>query len=280
MPQQDDESSVYHLVELGYVDPDEAANREASRRRQQHGEFKKAAELAAGIKLEEAAQVLESLCADDPNWIAPRQLLAEVYFRKGRFSAAQAQLDWLTFNGVESPRLALLSGAIALGRREIASAIELLEYAAYVEPDLPSIHRLLGTALLRAARVSEAADAFYEAIRRNSTDARAFDGLAAVCLRQAKFDDAADWTLHALEHDMRLFDAHFHLGLALAGLNRPDDALKALEAGAKLDPNRSAPYRWMAKIAREQLDDFEGARSFLEQGRAVIRQRRNRHRGA
>ncbi|HEY3394140.1 MAG TPA: tetratricopeptide repeat protein, partial [Lacipirellulaceae bacterium] len=130
MPQQDDESSVYHLVELGYVDPDEAANREASRRRQQHGEFKKAAELAAGIKLEEAAQVLESLCADDPNWIAPRQLLAEVYFRKGRFSAAQAQLDWLTFNGVESPRLALLSGAIALGRREIASAIELLEYAA------------------------------------------------------------------------------------------------------------------------------------------------------
>jgi tetratricopeptide (TPR) repeat protein len=280
MPQQDDQSSVYHLVELGYVDPDEAATHDASRRRQQHIELRKAAELAAGVKLDEAAQILESLCAEDPNWIAPRQLLAEVYFRKGRLDAAQRQLDWLTFNGVESPRLALLAGAIALGRREIASAIELLEYAAYVEPDLPSIHRLLGTALLRASRVSEAADAFYEAIRRKVSDARALDGLAAVSLRQAKFDDAADWALQALEQDMQLFDAHLHLGLALACLNRPDDALKALEAGAKLDPKRSAPYRWMAKIAREQLHDDEGAQSLLERGREVIRLRRNRGRRA
>jgi tetratricopeptide (TPR) repeat protein len=280
MPQHDDESSVYHLVELGYVDPDETAAREASRRRQQHSEFKNAAELSAGIKLDEAAQILEALCADDPNWIAPRQLLAEVRFRAGQFSEAQATLDWLTCNGVESPRLSLLAGTIALGRREIASAIELLEYAAYVEPDLPGIHRLLGTALLRAARVSEAADTFHEAVRRNRTEARALDGLAVVCLRQAKFDDAADWALQALDHDMHLFEAHFHLGLALAGLNRPDDALKALESSSKVDPNRIAPYRWMAKIVHEQLDDFERAQCFIERGREVIRQRRNRRRRA
>jgi predicted Zn-dependent protease len=279
MPQQDDEPSVNHLVELGYVDPDEAATREASRRRQQRSEFKKAAELAAGFKLDEAAQILKSLCADDPNWIAPRRLLAEVYFRKGRFGAAQLQLDWLTFNGVECPRLALMAGAIALGRREIASAVELLEYAAYVEPDLPSIHRLLGTALLRGSRVSEAADAFYEAIRRKVSDARALDGLAAACLRQAKFDEAADWSLRALEQDMRLFDAHYHLGLALTGLNRPDDALRALEAGTRVDSSRAAPYRWMAKIAREQLNALERAAHYRQRGGEVIRQRRKRRRG-
>jgi tetratricopeptide (TPR) repeat protein len=278
MPAQDDESSVRHLFELGYVDPDDVAARESSRRRQQHAELKTAADLAAGGKLEEAAHLLQSLCANDPNWIAPRQLLVEIYFRARRFREAQAELDWLTYNGVESPRLSLPAGAMALGRRELTSAIELLEYAAHVAPDLPSVHTLLGTALLRAARVVEATEAFQEAIQRNSADARALDGLSAVCLLQAKFDEAADWALQALEQDIKLFDAHFHLGLALARLDRPEDALRALEAGAKVDSTRGAPYRWMAKIARAQLNDPERTDDYIERGHAVVRQRRNRRR--
>ncbi|HEX2475279.1 MAG TPA: tetratricopeptide repeat protein [Lacipirellulaceae bacterium] len=278
MPQEDDESSVQHLIELGYVDPDEAAAFEASRRRQQHAEFKRAAELAARNKLDDAAKVLELLCADDPNWPAPRQLLAEVHYRAARFDDAQSQLDWLTYHGVESPRLALLAGTIALRRREVALAIELLEYAAHVEPDLPSVHMLLGTALLRLGRVKEAAGCFREAVGRNVADVRALDGMAAACLRLAKFDEAADWSLRALEGDMHLFDAHCHLGLALAGLNRPEDALRALEAGARIDPTRIGPYRWMAKIAGEQLNDPERASRYIQRGRELTRQRRNRRR--
>ena len=280
MPQQDDESSVRHLVEIGYVDPDDVATREASRLQQQQAEFKAAAEFAVDGKLDEAAPLLQSLCADDPNWIAPRQLLAEVHFRLGRFCEAQAELDWLSCNAVENPRLSLLAGALALGRREIAAAIELLQYAAHGDPELPSVYRLLGTALLRASRMSEATEAFHEAIRRNGADARAFDGLAAVCLRQADFDGAADWALQALEQDILLFDAHFHLGLALARLHRPEDALKALEAGAKVEPTRSAPYRWMARIAREQLHEPERAAGYIQRGREVTRQRRNQRRRA
>jgi tetratricopeptide (TPR) repeat protein len=276
MPQGDDESSVQHLVELGYVDPDEAAAVEASRRRQQHGEFKRVTELAAGNKLDDAARVLDVLCADDPKWAAPRQLLAEVYYRAARFDDAQSQLDWLTYHGIESPRLALLAGAIALRRREVALAIELLEYAAHVEPDLPSVHMLLGTALLRVGRVNEAADSLGEAVRRNVADVRALDGMAATCLRLAKFEEAADWSLRALEHDMHLFYAHCHLGLALAGLERPEDALRALETAVRVDPNRSGLYRWMAKIAREQLDDPQRAARYLQRGRGLTRQGRKR----
>jgi predicted Zn-dependent protease len=276
MPQQDDESPVQHLVELGYVDPDEVAARDASRRREQHAGFKKAAELASENKLDEAAQGLEALCTTDSSWVAPRQLLAEVYYRAARFVDAQTQLDWLTLRGVESPRLSLLAGAIALRRREVVLAIELLQYAAYVEPDLPSVHMLLGIALLRAGRTNEAATSFGEAIQRNAADVRALDGMAATCLRQAKFDEAADWSLRALEQDMRLFEAHYHLGLALAGLNRPEDALRALEAGTRVDPSRAAPYRRMAKIARVQLNDSEREARYVQRGREKIRDRRNR----
>jgi predicted Zn-dependent protease len=274
MPQQDDESSVRHLVELGYVDPEEAAASEAARRRRQQAELKAAAELVGSGKLEEAAALLESLCADDANWIAPRQLLAEVYYRAGRFREAQAQLDWLTHNGIESPRLALLAGALALSRRDVASAIELLEYAAYVEPDLPNVHTQLGVAMLRGGHVGEAESVFHEAVQRNSRDVRALDGLAAIRLRQSTWEEAADWALRALDQDMRFFAAHCHLGLALAGLNRPEDALRAIETGARVDPRRSAPYRWMAQIAREQLNDEGLAERYREMGREVVRRRR------
>src|SRR5688572_6331889 len=137
MQQHDDEQSVSHLVELGYIDPNEIAGREAAIRQQQQVELRQATDLTAAGRLAEATVVLEKLSSDDPNWIAPRRLLAEIHYRAGRFDAAQAQLDWLTFHGVEHPRLALIAGAIALNRRQLQLALELLEYAAYVEPNLP-----------------------------------------------------------------------------------------------------------------------------------------------
>ncbi len=278
MPQQHNESSIDHLVELGYVDPDEAAAREASRRREQHAEFKKAADYLALNKLAEAAQLLESLCASDPSWVAPRQLLAEVYYRAAQFRDAQTQLDWLTSSGVESPRLALLAGAIALRRREVVLAIELLEYAACVEPELPSVHTLLGTAQLRAGRVNEASASLGEAIRRNAADVRALDGMAAACLRQAIFDEAADWSLRTLEQDMRLFDAHYQSGFGASRTQPARRCAAGLRSRARVDPLRAAPYRWMAKIAREQLNDTERATRYRQQGLEVVRLRRMRRR--
>jgi tetratricopeptide (TPR) repeat protein len=275
MQPYDDDASVRHLIELGYIDPYEVAAREEAVRQHQQVELRSASEMAAQGRMSDAVALLERLSADDPDWIAPRQAMADVYFREGRYREAQSQLDWLTYHGVENPRLSLIGGALALSRRELQSAVEALEYARYVEPELPSVQTLYGSVMLRLSRLDEAEHAFQEAVKQSSVDARALDGLAAVCLRRRRFEEAADWALQSIEQNARIFRAHYHLGLALAGLNRPSEAMQALEMSAKVDSLRSAPYYWLAQIAQNQRGDAALAEHYRQLGRLVVQRRRS-----
>jgi predicted Zn-dependent protease len=276
--QRPENESVRHLVELGYVDPDELASREAARRRQLQEQFRQAVELNRQRRGDEAATLLEKLTDDDPDWAAPRQLLAEIHYGRGHWDLAKAQLEWLAVHGVDNSRLALIAAGIATMRREYRSALEDLIFARYVDPNLPSVHTLLGTVLLRTGKWDEAEAAFRQAAEQNPTDAHARDGVAAVCLKHGEYEDAADWALRALEQDMQLFCAHYHLGLALTQLNRPMEAVQALETSARLDPTRLASYYRLSQIARHQLNDSAAATRYRERAREIIRQRRA-HRG-
>jgi tetratricopeptide (TPR) repeat protein len=273
---QAEDASVRHLVELGYVDPREVAAQKAELRRRLQLELGQAMELNVQGRGDEAAALLEKISADDPQWALPRQRLAEIHYAAGRWNAARAALDWLAHHGVEHPRLALIAGGIALARRELPAALEELQYARHAAPNLPGVYTLLGTVLLRIGKLDEAEDAFREAAQQNPTDARARDGLAAVCLKHCEYEDAADWALRSLEQNMQLSRAHYHLGLALAHLNRPVEALQALAASARTDPERAAPYYWLSRVAKNQLNDLERSAKYLERGREIIRQRRAR----
>ena len=276
-PRNDDEA-VRHLLALGYVDPEISGAREAALRRQLEAEFQQGLKAYERGDVQEAGRHFEQLIVDDPNWVAPRQLLAEIHYRNGRWNEAQLQLDWLTLHGVEHPRLALITGAIALACRDFATALGALKYAAHVEPTLPSVHALLGTVFRRLGNLDQAEQTFQTALSRNPTDAQALDGLAAICVQRHDFAEAADWALQALDHDMQMFSAHYHLGIALAHLDRPQDAIVALETSARLNATAAAPYYWLEQIAANQQNDPARASQYRERGRVIIRRRRQQRR--
>jgi tetratricopeptide (TPR) repeat protein len=277
LPGEPDEgTSVCHLVELGYVDPAETAAQDAGRRRELHDQLTQAIELNRQGRGQEAAALLVKLAGDDPEWIQPHLLLAEIYYSAGQWPAVEAQLEWLAHHGVDQPRVAIIAAALAVARRQFPAALEDLAFARQADPNLPSVHTLTGTAFLRLGRWNEAEDAFREAAKQDPQDARARDGLAAICLLHADYEDAADWALRALEQDMQLFPAHYHLGLALARLDRPRDAISALEIAARLDGRRAAPFYWLSRIAREQLHDPLRSAEYREQAKQIIRDRRKR----
>jgi tetratricopeptide (TPR) repeat protein len=268
------DESVRHLIELGYADPDDAAADKAELRRRLQADLDRALQLNSQGQRPHAVALLERISVDDPDWATPRQRLAEIYYNAGDWQRAQEQLDWLAYHGVEHPRLALIAGAVALARRELRTALEELQYARDVEPNLPSVHTLLGNTLLRLQRWDEAEDAFRQAVQHDPNDARARDGMAVICLQHGEHEDAADWALRALEQDMRLYRAHYHLGLALAQLKRPAESMQALEASTKVNAARTAPYYWLAHISRYQLNDLAAANLYRELARKIIRQRR------
>jgi tetratricopeptide (TPR) repeat protein len=276
-----DDDSVRHLIELGYVDPDVTAAREVVVRRELEAEFQLTLKQYERGELAEAARQFEKLAIDDRNWVAPRQLLAETYYRIGDLESVASQLEWLTLHAVEHPRLALISGALALASRNMPEALDALRYAAHVEPELPSVHTLLGTVHFRLGNLEASKTEYQQALEQRPTDAHALDGLAAIHLRESNFADAADSALAALEQDMQLFRAHYHLGVALAHLDRPNDAITALETSTKVNPNSAAPYYWLARIAERQLADLDLARRYRQNGRDRLTRRRDaaqRHR--
>lgn len=273
-----DDASVRHLAELGYVDPEAVTARERALRRQLEAEFQQAANRYEQGDVEEARALFEKLIVDDPAWVAPRQLLAEIYYRTERLAEAETQLAWLTEHAVEHPRLALISGAIALARREVREAREALEYAAYVELSLPSVHVLLGMARLRLADLAGAEAALLKAVEQNPGDAHALDALAVVGLRRGDFPGAANFALEALTYDMQLFSAHYHLGVALVRLDRPQEAIVAFETATQVNPSSAAPYYWLSQIAGDALGDARLAAQYRGRGREVIRARREARR--
>ncbi len=272
----DEAASIRHLLALGYVDPDIALAREAALRSQLEAEFQQAVSRYRAGEFQDAKRRFEQLTNDDPNWVAPRQLLAEIHYRTGDGAAAQLQLEWLTLHGVEHPRLALIAGALALANRDFSQALEALEYASFVEPELPSVQTLLGTVLLRQGELDKAEKALQTAIQQRPTDAVGYDCLAAIAILRGDFEVAANFALESLEHDLQSFRAHYHLGIALAHLDRPDEAIVALETAARVDTSRAAPYYWLSKLASRHLGDNARAAQYRKAGGEVIRLRRDR----
>ena len=267
---EDEARAVAHLLELGYVDPTDAAFQKAERRRQLRDKLRDAVELIAQGRAAESVASLERLAKADAEWAEPRRLLAEVHFFSGNPTAAAEHIDWLTLRNVVTPRLSLVAGAIALDRGQVRSALVELEYAHHEEPALPGVARLLGTAQARMGLWDEAERSFEAALRQDPADARALDGLAALALRRKDYEAAAHRALEALERDMHLARAHLHLGIALWRMNRLDAAAGALATYARLDPHRAVPLYFLSRLARVR-GDAVGAERYRKSARAEVK---------
>lgn len=263
-------------MELGYVDPLETAAVASARRLELKSRLDQAVELKRQGRGPEAAALLTSLTSDEPDWAAPHLLLAEIHYAAGRWRDVEAELEWLAHHGADWPAIALMAAGAALTRRDVKTALAEAQYAREADPDLPSAATMLGSIFLRLQRWDDAEDAFRDAVAQDPDDARARDGLATVYLYHHELEDAAECALQALAQDMRLFRGHYHLGLALAWLGRPEEAIAALENAARVDDSRIAPYYWLSRIAREQRADAPRAEAYRSRGIEVIRQRRKR----
>ena len=274
-----EDRSVQHLVELGYTDPTESTFAQAERRRQLRDKLRDAVELIQQGRAAEAVGHLERLAAADEEWAAPRRLLAEVHFFSGNISAAGPYVDWLALRNVVTPRLSLVTAAVAMQRGQWRSALVELEYGSHEDSSQPGMATMLGTAQALLGRWDEAEKSFENAVRLNAGDAAALDGLAAAALRRKDYQAAAHRALEALEHDMQLSRAHLHLGVALSHLNRPDAAAEALATCAKLEPERAAPLYLLSRLARAR-GDVAGAGRYRGRANAIAEQNRGgRRRG-
>lgn len=271
---RDRNRETQHLTDLGYVDPIDLAASEAAHHCERTTILNRAISLMDAGLFDQAAVIFGDLVKEYQDWPDCRSLLAETFYRAGRYHEAREQIDWLTCHGNESPHLYLLSATIGIAERQLDRALEEASCARRGTAHPAELPSLAGSIYLRKRDFVAAEKAFRQAIEANSQTSAALVGMASVKLHWKEYEEAAVFALDALEKDMRLANAHYNLALALYFLDKPQESLQALTSWATLQPRVAAPYWWMARVYRQLLHDSRQAESCLQQGKQVIRRRR------
>jgi tetratricopeptide (TPR) repeat protein len=120
------------------------------------------------------------------------------------------------------------------GRPE--QAVEWIERAVAIRPDVPAYHASLGLAWQALGRPAEAAAAFARVLELNPDDAAAHVNRGVVVLALRDREAALAHFRRAVELAPRLAQARTNLGELLRELGRPDEALPHCQAAVALEP--------------------------------------------
>ena len=78
----------------------------------------------------------------------------------------------------------------------------------------------------------------------------ALDGLAQVFNEEDQFQEAAEHALEAVSLQHFFPEAHFHLGVALRGMKRDEDAIAAFETSLSMGHEPAATHEQLASLYR------------------------------
>jgi predicted Zn-dependent protease len=170
--------------------------------------------------------------------------------------------------GGDSPEFHLMLGKAYLNHQETQQAVEELERAASMDPNLPFVHlnlgiayvragdnargeeefrrdisiepdlpdpyQLLGEFYARAGKDDQAEKFFREALQRDSKMPDALSGLAKIHLRQEKYPEALAEADMALRLAPKAGNLHFIRGRILTKMGRLDEAKRELTLAAQM----------------------------------------------
>ncbi len=258
-----------HFVALGYLAEIPGADAGAAKLTRCENDWSLArAYMDVGLAAD-ALPLLESCVEAQPARTDFVQMLALCQTQLGLLDEAEksAKRALETFGPLE--RAQHLLASIALQRGNPAEAVQLLESVGGIDMNDPNGALLLARAFVELRRWDEAAAAAKRSIALDPDNPRPYLALTRQLLHRKFHAEAAECALSAISLDFSRANAHFLLGMALAGQDKLNDACHALHTCIKLDPTFLRAYRLLARIYREQGDEVK-AQACLQQYRTVI----------
>lgn len=186
---------------------------------------------------------VRALGAEDPAVL--HRVAESLRYNGRREEAVAAYREALEIAPDFAPSLAGLGNAmLELDRHE--EAVELLERALSLDPDLPeapALLRVLGQALLEIGRPQEAEQRFRRAVESLPPDPQALDHLALLAFQAGRYEEALGWYRRRLEAGADDARTHANMAVTLYYLKRygeaEQSALQALERAPELGVARA-----------------------------------------
>lgn len=182
-------------------------------------------------RLKEAEIRFTSALESCPNDIAARRHYARTLWQKGEFDQAIAEMTAATDQPCENPTWTVELGRMLFDRQQLAGAMECATRALVGDPKLPAAWKLRGDVFQQHAQLQSALEAYYKALSCGSNDSQVRLAIAEVHQKRGRPDRA----LSTLQRIMDSYDpgneppeVAVYYGVALAALNRHEDAIVAL----------------------------------------------------
>jgi len=182
--------------------------------------------------------------------------LARCLFALGESAHAADLARAFLVDGDQEPRAHLILGLIELEQRRPDHALTHFFQAEQTCTDSAIVHSRIGEAYLLTRRSEEARRGFERALAVDPHHAPAHDGMARAWLQDEHDELAVESALAAIDIDYRQVSAHFHLGVALARLERFGESVSAFNQCLALEPNRIEAHQWLAELHRRVTGDL------------------------
>jgi tetratricopeptide (TPR) repeat protein len=220
---------IRQLVDLGYIDPPGDDAEEAIRNVRRDHKINLAVALAASRRVAGAVPLWEQLVEECPDEVGFLLQLASCYLRLGRIAECKATLDRSGDEHSQSHYVQLIRSAIALQEGNTEESLRRVRDVHRQSPSDAAILNRIGEVFLQAKAWDEAESVFRRSLDLQEDNPTAHDGLAQVFLERDEFALAIEQALLAVGLIHYFPKAHHHLGLALHGAGREQEAIAAFE---------------------------------------------------
>ncbi len=196
-----------------------------------------------------ALPVLEDLFASFPERNDFANALFHCQLNLGRLTDAEATLEVLLETLPPGVFSLLPRAELALAKRDVRQARQLVYEAIQTNPTHPLILRQMGLLLLRLREWQPLAELARAALKTEERDPMVWLGLAEASLRLGQPDEAEAAARRAIQLKYFLPDAHFILARALVAQNKWEQAREAMSAMLKLQPDNRAAAGYNRRLA-------------------------------
>lgn len=212
---------------------------------------------------EEAVRQLEQTLDAAPPDAAVLYSMGLAYLRLGK-PGFRATLERLASFPEGRPALHLLQGQAFLRDQEFEKALEELQSAAKLNPDLPRLYFSTGLAHYQLGHNKEAVTAFEEEARRSPRDFTTIYYLADALEKNGNTDSARERIDAALKLDSQSPEANGLLGKILFKQGKAAEAVKPLEFAAAKKPADQETRYTLARVYQQLRRREDAAREFAE----------------
>lgn len=218
-----------------------------------------------GGRMSEAVRAFRRADAAKPLEEPDRFTLAMALVSLGDVRGARPELARLNAGHPDQPIYLYWLARLDYGQRLYEDAVAKLKRVIALDPGSVRGYDNLGLAYDMMGQGEEARKAFDEAVALNRKTAAPSPwpphDLGALLLRLQKFQEAEGSLRESLKYDPRFAQAYYHLGRALEGEGRNEEAIGEYKSAAELDAKMPEPLYSLARLYRRlgRADEAEKA---------------------